>query len=534
MAPSPPPQTNPPKRPIGIIPSPNHDSDSDPESDSDLATPRYLPPNPQELASQRLLDQLKSAVVEGYPSTGNYCCGGNIPISAHPSVSPKDSSKTPIVSPPIVLRFDTTTGGTAKLRFPPDPEDEKGKGKQRDANEELLACCTTEVAAEDDGGARDESRGRSARLDRESFAVDFHPSDFGILDAIKQVLLPGARFGSDGAEAVKGKGKAEEGNESYCKRKEHWGVRAELSQLNLPGGDQVITHPSPSTHKHFHLLAQKSPSTRFPTSLQKPSLSWTAFLRTSTHSILPISSGNLITLTYNLHITEATGGPLQRYPTVDPRLYPLFKVAKSLLENPDFLPEGGPLGIYCTHPYFHTRKLTQTLMPYCLRGIDAITLSVFRALGLKVLVAPVLGDEAWDEWEQAREEQWMRKMYSESSDEAMGEEEEGESNGNGEKTRMGLAWHKMRIVSGEGGEGFAVGGDPTSFINHHYPLHTLPSVTWLNDSSPHWEIAMVNLKHTPSSTPPATDTEIMWQYSHAAILVNIPALPERKERQVSR
>jgi hypothetical protein len=230
---------------------------------------------------------------------------------------------------------------------------------------------------------------------------------------------------------------------------------------------------------------------------------------------LPITSGNLITITYNLHMTEAIGGPLQRYPTADPRLYPLYKVAKGLLENPDFLPEGnhflcslvfrsvcfvnkpaknfgegvnekmtpltiktgGPLGIYCTHPYYHTRKLTQTLMPYSLRGIDAITFSVFRALGLKVLIAPVLGDEAWDEWEQVREEKWMRKIYSEEGvggDEPMEEEESGEEDeGNGDKTRVGKSWHKMRMVSGEGGVGLKVGDDPTS-VRLLFPPLILP------------------------------------------------------------
>lgn len=98
-------------------------------------------------------------------------------------------------------------------------------------------------------------------------------------------------------------------------------------------------------------------------------------------------------------------------------------------------------------------------MPFSLRGIDAIIFSVFRALNLKVLVAPVLGDEAWDEWEQAREEKWMQKIYGDSpmSEEGGGEDDE-ES---GDKTRVGKSWHKMRMVSGEGGVGLRVGEDPT-------------------------------------------------------------------------
>ena len=246
MPPPPPqPQPNPTKRPIGINPSSSHDSDSDPESDSDTATPlvgapatpRYLAPNPQEIASQRLLDQLRSTLVEGYSSAGNYCCGGNVLVSANPPTSHQDSSKEPIVSPPVILRFDdTTTGRSSKLQFPPESEDEKGKGKLNAGIEDLQRFCTTEIAAEDEGGTKDtraESRGRSARMDRENFAVDFHPSDVGILDAIKQVLLPGAvEVGIEAAKREKGK-ETGNGNENCSERKEHLGIRAELCQLNV-------------------------------------------------------------------------------------------------------------------------------------------------------------------------------------------------------------------------------------------------------------------------------------------------------------
>ncbi|TVY24123.1 hypothetical protein LHYA1_G006671 [Lachnellula hyalina] len=244
MPPPPQPLPNPSKHPIGITPYSHHDSDTDPESDSDTATPlagapvtpRFLGPDPQEAASQRLLDQLKSALVEGCPSAGNYCCGGEVPISRNRPTSSQDSFKTPLVCPPIILRFDTTSGGSSKLRFPPDADDERSKGELDVGIEELQKFCTTEIAAEDDGGAKDtrgESRGRSARLDRDKFAVDFHPSDLGILDAIKQVLLPGAVESRNEAVRRKEKGK-ETGkeNERWSERREHWGVRAELCQLN--------------------------------------------------------------------------------------------------------------------------------------------------------------------------------------------------------------------------------------------------------------------------------------------------------------
>jgi hypothetical protein len=188
----------------------------------------------------------------------------------------------------------------------------------------------------------------------------------------------------------------------------------------------------------------------------------------------------LVTLTYNLYTTEAIGGILQRYPIADPRLYPLFKVVRSLLGEDEFLREGGMLGTYCMHPYHHTRRQTQHHMPFALQGTDAILFSVFKALGLKAMVGPTLGDEAWDEWAQIREERQVRRMYEaerqEESDEEMGEGssveddderdnfiEDDEELNDSETARVGKAWWRLKMVNGEGEKGgvHKVGGEPS-------------------------------------------------------------------------
>jgi hypothetical protein len=201
-----------------------------------------------------------------------------------------------------------------------------------------------------------------------------------------------------------------------------------------------------------------------------PTITWSAFPRTTSHSILPITCGHLVTLTYNLYTTEAIGGILQRYPIADPRLYPLFKIVRSLLGEDEFLREGGMLGAYCLHPYHHTRRQTQHHMPFALQGTDAILFSVFKALGLKVMVGPVLGDEAWDEWAQIREERQVRRMYEverqEESDEEMGEgssvddedahnddNEDDEELTDAEMARVGKAWWRLKMVNEEGEKG---------------------------------------------------------------------------------
>jgi hypothetical protein len=250
MPPPPPPPTS--HRPIRESPSvekidEDSSSESEPESDTDTATPSALSPSTprrisfnsdDEEASERFLEQLRTAI-EGYPSFANYCCGGSIPISTTSRNSPsfQDSSKAPVTSPPVTLRFDTPTGSVQKLSLPPSPEEEKGKGKRKVEVEELLASCTPDIVGDEKAGRvqRVKSRRSSARLDKDKFSVDVHPADLGILDTIKQVLLPDLKLQSSD-DGGKGKGRSlwdGVGTESWREREEHWGVRAELRDMTV-------------------------------------------------------------------------------------------------------------------------------------------------------------------------------------------------------------------------------------------------------------------------------------------------------------
>jgi hypothetical protein len=51
---------------------------------------------------------------------------------------------------------------------------------------------------------------------------------------------------------------------------------------------------------------------------------------------------------------------------------------------------GGLLGKYCTHAYAHATKEGATALPLVLKGSDMVAYEVFRALGVKVLVRPVM------------------------------------------------------------------------------------------------------------------------------------------------
>lgn len=135
--------------------------------------------------------------------------------------------KAPISSPPITIRFDspptpphTPNQSIHKITLPlPSPHQSSNKSK---GLQELLNACTPATFGHDGRDVLDESYRKVGKLDAENFSTNFHPADFGILDAIKQTLLPGL----DGTGLGAGSG-------IWSGRKEHRGVRAELYKLDV-------------------------------------------------------------------------------------------------------------------------------------------------------------------------------------------------------------------------------------------------------------------------------------------------------------
>lgn len=162
----------------------------------------------------------------------------------------------------------------------------------------------------------DENYRKAGKLDNSQFSMNWHPADYGVLDAIAQTLLTetGVEEGGDG-------------------RREHWGVRAELYKLNVysaPSGrfQKHVDTPRgatqfgslvvclPVAHQGGQLLiSHKKHTSTFDWSDDNPnSIQWTAFYSDCEHEVLPVPSGHRVTLTYNLYVCERIGSILQRYP----------------------------------------------------------------------------------------------------------------------------------------------------------------------------------------------------------------------------
>ncbi|KAL2064514.1 hypothetical protein VTL71DRAFT_3651 [Oculimacula yallundae] len=371
----------------------------------------------------------------------------------------------------------------------------------------------------------DETYRKAGKLDAENFSTSFHPADFGVLDAIGQCLLPGLGLKADCMKMGLGKG-----------RGAHWGVRAELYKLNVYSGpsgmfQKHVDTPRgaaqfgslvvclPCTHKGGQLLISHEDhtsifdwSTSNSSSEEPNAIKWCAFYSDCEHEVLPVTTGHRVTLTYNLYVSEHVGGILQRYPTTDPSLYPLFEGAKKMLEQPGFMSKGGTLGFYCAHQYAHTREGTDQLMPYALKGIDAVLFAVFNSLGVSVRLRPVLENDIFE-----REDVDIGEDdYQRHRDYVKGESLESWEARRGHTTVIGANFTSIDSMDEGDGERMS------ERLEEVWPFGEAHYVQWLNEATgANWDEALTNQSY-------GNDYSISWIYSHAAIFIDIPSRDDRR------
>ncbi|KAH8595823.1 hypothetical protein B0O99DRAFT_671823 [Bisporella sp. PMI_857] len=391
---------------------------------------------------------------------------------------------------------------------------------------ESNSACSPATFGFEGGDMLDEGYRKASKLDRKDFCVSFHPYDFGIIDAITQTLLPGI------ADALK-----ETGHDGV--KSEHWGVAAELYKLNIYSrsgkfhkhvdtpwsasqfGSLVVCVPY--SHQGGQLTAtHKGQKSVFDWAEDHPNqIKLVAFYSDCEHEVLEVTSDHRITLTYNLYVNEHIGGVLRGFPTADPSSYPLFESVKGLLQQPSFLPDGGILGFHCTHRYAHTSQSTNELMPYALKGVDAILYMVFRTLGVTVRVRPMLRNEAWQEEIESKvyKARYPRYTFGSSrpSDDIEEEIERIRERENA-KARFGNYFHPLTVVDGLN-ECLAANG-VTEFYQSHWSLEEYEDIIWLNAMSTDCELAIVHMKY-------GNEASMGMCYSSAVIVIDFPSRAER-------
>ena len=117
-------------------------------------------------------------------------------------------------------------------------------------------------------------------------------------------------------------------------------------------------------------------------------IQWGAFFSDVEHQVLPVGSGQRITLTYHLYYQDTS-------PTIrsfDVTCNPFHKELQAALHNPHFMRGGGILGFYSQHKY-NNESLANTdidqFVTY-LKGPDALVFCTAKSLGLRVAIKPII------------------------------------------------------------------------------------------------------------------------------------------------
>jgi hypothetical protein len=126
--------------------------------------------------------------------------------------------------------------------------------------------------------------------------------------------------------------------------------------------------------------------------LGQPSIGYVAFLNDVEQDVAPITSGHCVTLTYNLYF-EDDGGPVSEKGAVAEHFIPPkppnqggFREAfEALLENPEFMAEGGTLAFGLRRDYPIEHKSFEHVCNV-LKGSDAVVYHSVRALGFEPML----------------------------------------------------------------------------------------------------------------------------------------------------
>lgn len=162
---------------------------------------------------EQIINELRAAVTSQQAA---FCCGGAVPIVSGQDkpVETSDPQDKPTASPPVVLRWDVPNDtAIRKLTFP-----SHAGARATSAIDDLLKDSAPASFGRHGVVVLDETYGKAAKLDNTQFSTNFSPYEFGIVDSIAKVLLPG------NAEPFM------DGKTSFM---DNLGVVAELYKLNV-------------------------------------------------------------------------------------------------------------------------------------------------------------------------------------------------------------------------------------------------------------------------------------------------------------
>ncbi|KAK4697466.1 hypothetical protein P7C71_g614, partial [Lecanoromycetidae sp. Uapishka_2] len=491
----------------------------------------------QRVANDTLSRRL-AAAVDGQAAAATFACGGSVPISSCVATSTDMEANTDTQH--IQIRC-----ADGKICFPMTTLEDSLELQQ------LVRACQPASFGLGGKDVIDETYRKAGKLDRCEFLTDFHPHDCGIIDSIRQILLPSMIEGGEGV----GIGTK--------------GVRAELYKLNIysaPSGkfDAHIDTPRgadnfgslvvclPCSHSGGSLLVwHKSKVVNFDWSNEGDNkVRWAAFYGDCQHQVTEVTKGDRITLTYNLFYTSV--GDLAQ-PVADPKQLALYGIIKEMYEQPGFLKKGALLGFFCNHQYAHLQTSGRLSLPGSLKGVDLAVFASFKTLGLRVLVKPVIEKDGWhgqswgglrvrhrkdnpEEPAQKSEEgvkikpqrkpkfdgefEGAKAEPGDSDYDSYGEyDDRNEEESYNKGTVVGTALHGPKF-GGSGGYEDMEMDDEGSLGPSNWPHQVVDNIHWLNDPM-HEDFAEAHLAY-------GNEPCLGYSFSAAAIIVTIPSSSKRE------
>ncbi|KAE8146054.1 hypothetical protein BDV25DRAFT_144075 [Aspergillus avenaceus] len=415
--------------------------------------------------------------MEGQRFSASFACGGTIPLTDDP-----ESKATPRCVK-IYWSLDDQEQAHKVILPLNNPSTESSPP----ALQRLITDCLPATFGRGSEDVLDPNYRRAGKMDPEKFATTFHPADAGILKVVERILLPSIS--------------SKQGNFMKCRS-----LSAELYKLNVYSGPNGLFRPHvdtprsvtqvgslvvclPSPFEGGDLLVrhhEKEMNFNWG-SASSSTIQWAAFYSDCCHEIKTVTSGERITLTYNLYASDpepALAMASGRF--LEPQTLPLYTQMEALFHNPRFLKRGGVIGIYCAHAYAHTSKTAAVDLARTLKGSDLVFYSVLVSLGATVDIRPVLN--AYD-----------------SQD-----EEEGEV-----VDLVGTELHRFVSTSAS-----TEHDRFREIVTDDWPHHRLSGIIWLNRSH-HNERAFSYIAY-------GNDAEVETCYSAAAILAHIPSWESRR------
>jgi hypothetical protein len=338
--------------------------------------------------TQIVVERLKE-VIGGAEADAAFCCGDCIPI-----MSDVTGNLSISYSPSVIVRFDTPKGQAHKVTF------SGNAGPDLFGVNYLVQQCQPATFGVGSREVHDQGFRNAVKLDATQFSTNIDPYNLGILDSVSKTLLP------------------LNGTPDACVQPSNK-LRAELRNLNVytgPSGkfkshidspktpDQVGTLVIclPSKHEGGNLIVRHRDRNVTFSWGNSMSVEWAAFYSHLEHEVEEVKSGHRVTLTYNLFWRQPLRPTESLLSPVIVTTLPLYGELRKILSLGSFLPEGGTLGLYCTHSYIHNRESKEVDFPRSLKGVDMAFFTACQELGLKVYTRPVRDPEEMDWYDRYR------------------------------------------------------------------------------------------------------------------------------------